>query len=152
MLNKIIAVPKKKINAFMLFSLSYYGITIVSMFWKEFTEKHVLPILNTLNEFPLIYLVAVIAIGISLYTSHQKTRSIKNSIYGMFWRSSIELQIMLWGTLASLMFNLGMIYSNSTEIHIGVSILAGVMMSLNWERERIVNWCYNKWVLYLQSR
>lgn len=136
----------------MIFSLSYYVITILGMFWKEFTEKSVLPILNTINEFPLIYLVAVIAIGISLYKSYQKIKSDKNSVYGMFWRSGTELQIMLWGTLASLMFNLGMLYSNSTEIHIVVSILAGVMMGLNWERDRIVDWSYNKWTNYVKSR
>ena len=148
MLSAIISVTKTKINAFMIFSLSYYGITILGMFWKEFTEKSVLPIFNTLNEFPLIYLVAVIAIVISLYKSYQKTKSDKKSVYGMFWRSGTELQIMLWGTLASLMFNLGMLYSNSTEIHIGVSILAGVMMGLNWERDRIVDWSYNIWIKF----
>jgi len=151
-INEIISLARKKINAFMIFSLSYYGVTVLGMFWKKFTEESVLPILNTLNEFPLIYMVAVIAIGISLYKSYQKTKSDKNSGYGMFWRSGTELQIMLWGTLASLMFNLGMLYSNSTEIHVGVSILAGIMMGLNWERDRIVDWSYNKWINFVKSR
>ena len=122
------------------------------MFWKEFTEKSILPILNSLNEYPIIYLIAVIAIGVSLYKNYQKTKSDKNSIYGMFWRSGTELQIMLWGTLASLMFNLGMLYSNSTQIHVAVSILAGLMMGLNWERERIVDLSYNKWINFVKSR
>lgn len=152
MLNEIISVTKKKINAFMLFSLSYYGITILGMFWKDYTENSILPLFNSINEFHLIYFVAVIGICISLYKSHQKTKSDKKSIFGMFWRSGIELQIMLWGTLASLMFNLGMLYSNSVEIHIGVSILAGIMMGLNWERDRIVGWSYKKWVNYVKLR
>lgn len=135
----LISVIKKKINVLMVFSLSYYLITIMGMFSKEFTGQFILPILNQVNEFPIIYLAAAAAIGFSLYKSYQKTKLDKNYIYGMFWRSGIELQVMLWGTLASLMFNLGMLYSSSVEIHIGVSVLAGMMMALNWERAKIVD-------------
>lgn len=146
MLKELILVIKKKTNAFMIFSLSYYGFTLLGVFYKEFTEKSILPVFNTINEFPLIYLVAAMAIGISLYKNYRKTKSDKNPFYGLLWRSGVELQIMLWGTLASLMFSLGMLFSHSTEIQLGVSILAGIMMSLNLERDRIVDWSYNKWL------
>ena len=134
------ATIKKKINAFMIFSLTYYSITVLGMFWKEFTEEQIFPWLNAVNEYQPIYIVAVIAIGISLY----KNSRLEYKISDMFWRSGIELQIMLWGTLASLMFNLGMLFSNSIEVHILVSLLAGTMMMLNWERDKIVNWTHQK--------
>lgn len=122
--------------------------TVAAMFSPELAENKIFPISNMINDFQPVFIVAIITIGYSLYRNYDITKSDNRSIFRTFWRSGVELQIMLWGTLASLMFNLGMLFTESIEIKIGVAILAGIMIGLNIERYKIVNYLDKKWMVY----
>lgn len=152
MLNRIIPFIQKKFNTLFLFSVSYYVMTIISMFSKDIAENTILPISNAINDYQPIYWMAGIAIAYSLFKNYRLVKSGKQPIYRMFWRSGIELQIMLWGTLASLMFSLGSLFSESIEIKIVVAVLAGIMIGLNIERDKIVEWMDKKWINFTMHR
>jgi hypothetical protein len=122
------------------------------MFSPGFAEHHIFPLSNIVNEYQPLFLAALIAISYSLYRNYKLTKFDNKPIFRTFWRSGIELQLMLWGTLASIMFNLGMLFSESIEAKIGVSILAGIMIGLNIDRQKIVDVLDKKWILYVQHR
>lgn len=134
-----------EITPLFLFSITMYVITLLSLIPSDQLHGSIPNIVNFIAVHNIMYICAIIAIIVSLIQNTQHVFDLTGKLdwYRILGRFGMEIIIMLFGTLASLLAFLAL-FSTRSDIVITVIIFATICIALNLARSNIVNFYDNK--------